>query len=171
MNTISSLKILSLKHTPRCTALSRSTKSRPEHYAPAVREGIRRQNAEIDAIIRNPEVPTFANTVLAYEKSGEMLHRVGTVFGNLLSAETNDDLQELAKEIMPMMSEHENNISLNEELFARIKAVYEQQDKETLTRNSTSCWKIFTMVLYATAPTSREKPRRNTVLYAKSSAC
>ena len=93
---------------------------------------IRRQNAEIDAIIRNPEVPTFANTVLAYEKSGEMLHRVGTVFGNLLSAETNDDLQELAKEIMPMMSEHENNISLNEELFARIKAVYEQQDKETL---------------------------------------
>ena len=77
-------------------------------------------------------VPTFANTVLAYEKSGEMLHRVGTVFGNLLSAETNDDLQELAKEIMPMMSEHENNISLNEELFARIKAVYEQQDKETL---------------------------------------
>ena len=101
-------------------------------YVPAVREGIRRQNAEIDAIIRNPEVPTFANTVLAYEKSGEMLHRVGTVFGNLLSAETNDDLQELAKEIMPMMSEHENNISLNEELFARIKAVYEQQDKETL---------------------------------------
>lgn len=101
-------------------------------YVPAVREGIRRQNAEIDAIIRNPEVPTFANTVLAYEKSGEMLHRVGTVFGNLLSAETNDELQELAKEIMPMMSEHENNISLNEELFARIKAVYEQQDKETL---------------------------------------
>ena len=66
-------------------------------YVPAVREGIRRQNAEIDAIIRNPEVPTFANTVLAYEKSGEMLHRVGTVFGNLLSAETNDDLQELTR--------------------------------------------------------------------------
>ena len=101
-------------------------------YVPAIREGIRRQNAEIEAIIRNPEVPTFANTVLAYEKSGEMLHRVSTVFGNLLSAETDDDLQELAKEIMPMMSEHENNISLNEELFARIKAVYKQQDKETL---------------------------------------
>ena len=64
-------------------------------YVPAVREGIRRQNAEIDAIIRNPEVPTFANTVLAYEKSGEMLHRVGTVFGNLLSAETNDDHKNL----------------------------------------------------------------------------
>ena len=66
-------------------------------YVPAIREGIRRQNAEIEAIIRNPEVPTFANTVLAYEKSGEMLHRVSTVFGNLLSAETDDDLQELAK--------------------------------------------------------------------------
>ena len=97
-------------------------------YVPAIREGIRRQNAEIEAIIRNPEVPTFANTVLAYEKSGEMLHRVSTVFGNLLSAETDDDLQELAKEIMPMMSEHENNISLNEELFARIKA--RQRDAE-----------------------------------------
>lgn len=101
-------------------------------YEPAIREGIRRQNAEIDAIINNPEAPSFENTVLAYEKSGELLQRVNTVFGNLLSAETNDDLQELAKEIMPLMSEHENNISLNEKLFARIKAVYEQQDKEKL---------------------------------------
>ncbi|MEL5893648.1 M3 family metallopeptidase [Bacteroides sp. GD17] len=101
-------------------------------YEPAIREGIRLQNAEIDAIIDNPEAPTFDNTVLAYEKSGELLQRVNTVFGNLLSAETNDDLQELAKEIMPLMSEHENNISLNEKLFARIKTVYEQQDKEEL---------------------------------------
>lgn len=101
-------------------------------YEPAIREGIRLQNAEIDAIIDNPEAPTFDNTVLAYEKSGELLQRVNTVFGNLLSAETNDDLQELAKEIMPLMSEHENNISLNEKLFARIKTVYEQQDKEEM---------------------------------------
>lgn len=105
---------------------------RTEHYEPAIREGISRQNAEIDAIIHNQAAPTFANTILAYEKSGELLHRVSTVFGNLLSAETNDDLQELAKVIMPLMSEHENNISLNEELFARIKAVYEQKDKESL---------------------------------------
>lgn len=105
---------------------------RTEHYEPAIREGISRQNAEIDAIIHNQAVPTFANTILAYEKSGELLHRVSSVFGNLLSAETNDDLQELAKIIMPLMSEHENNISLNEELFARIKAVYEQKDKESL---------------------------------------
>lgn len=106
-------------------------------YEPAIREGIRRQNAEIDAIVNNPEAPSFENTVLAYEKSGELLQRVNTVFGNLLGAETNDDLQELAKEIMPLMSEHENNISLNEELFARIKAVYEQQDKENLTPEQT----------------------------------
>lgn len=106
-------------------------------YAPAIHEGIRRQNAEIGAIIDNPEAPTFANTILAYEKSGEMLHRVNTVFGNLLSAETNDDLQELAKEIMPLMSEHENNISLNEKLFERIKTVHAHQSEEQLNPEQT----------------------------------
>ena len=106
-------------------------------YMPAIHEGIRRQNAEIDAIIHNPEVPTFSNTVLPYEKSGELLHNVNTVFGNLLSAETNDELQELAKEIMPMMSEHENNISLNEDLFARIKTVYDRRGKEELNPEQT----------------------------------
>ena len=103
-----------------------------EHYEPAIREGIRLQNAEINAITGNPDTPTFANTVLAYEESGELLQHVNTVFGNLLSAETSDELQELAKEIMPLMSEHENNISLNEKLFERIKTVYEQRDKEKL---------------------------------------
>lgn len=103
-----------------------------EHYEPAIREGIRLQNAEINAITGNPDAPTFANTVLAYEESGELLQHVNTVFGNLLSAETSDELQELAKEIIPLMSEHENNISLNEKLFERIKTVYEQRDKEKL---------------------------------------
>lgn len=107
-------------------------KIKTEDYQPAINEGIRRQNAEIEAIITNPETPTFANTVPAYEKSGEMLQRVSTVFGNLLSAETNDELQELAKTIMPLMSEHANNISMNEKLFARIKTVYEQRNKEAL---------------------------------------
>lgn len=103
-----------------------------EHYMPAVQEGIRRQNEEIEAIISNPEAPTFANTILAYEQSGEMLNRVSAVFGNLLSAETSDELQALAQEIMPLMSEHSNNISLNEKLFARVKAVYEQREQESL---------------------------------------
>ena len=106
-------------------------------YMPAIHEGIRSLNAEIDAIFHNPEVPTFSNTVLSYEKSGELLHNVNTVFGNLLSAETNDELQELAKEIMPMMSEHENNISLNEDLFARIKTVYDRRGKEELNPEQT----------------------------------
>lgn len=108
-----------------------------EHYEPAIREGIRLQNDEIDAITGNPDAPTFANTVLAYEESGDLLQRVNTVFGNLLSAETSDELQELAKEIMPLMSEHENNISLNEKLFERIKTVYEQKDKESLNPEQT----------------------------------
>lgn len=112
-------------------------KIKTEDYEPAIREGISRQNAEIDAIISNQEFPSFANTILPYEKSGELLHHVNAVFGNLLSAETNDDLQELAKEIMPLMSEHENNISLNEDLFARIKSVHEQQAKENLNPEQT----------------------------------
>lgn len=107
-------------------------KIKTEDYEPAIQEGIRRQNAEIESIITNPESPTFANTIAAYEKSGEMLQRVSSVFSNLLGAETNDELQELAKTIMPLMSEHANNISLNARLFARIKTVHEQQDKENL---------------------------------------
>ena len=86
---------------------------RPEHFEPAVREGIKRQQAEIDAIVNNTEAPTFENTILPYEQSGELLQRAATVFDNLLSAETNDELQELAKTLMPLMNEHENNISLN----------------------------------------------------------
>jgi len=108
-------------------------KIKTEHYEPAIREGISRHNAEIDAITNNPEAPTFANTIVAYEKSGELLNHVSTVFGNLLSAETNDDMQELAKTIMPLLSEHGNNITLNEKLFVRIKAVYDQKDQANLT--------------------------------------
>lgn len=112
-------------------------KIKTEHYEPAIREGIRQQAAEIDAIVNNPEVPTFANTILAYEKSGELLDRVTTVFGNLRSAETNDDLQILAQEMMPLLSEHSNNISLNEELFKRVKAVYNQKEQLNLTPEQT----------------------------------
>ena len=108
-------------------------KIKTEHYEPAIREGIRRQANEIDAIVNNPEVPTFANTILAYEKSGELLDRVTTVFGNLRSAETNDDLQALAQEMMPLLSEHSNNISLNEKLFERVKTVYNKKEQLNLT--------------------------------------
>ena len=100
-----------------------------EHYEPALLEGMKEQNEEIDAIVNNPEAPTFQNTIVALEKSGALLDRVTTVFGNLMSAETSDEMQELAEKMMPVLSEHSNNISLNEKLFARIKAVYEQKDQ------------------------------------------
>lgn len=106
---------------------------RTEHYEPAIREGINRQNEEIEAIINNQEQPTFANTILPLEKSGEILNRAANIFGNLLSAETNDELQELAKTLMPLMDEHSNNIHLNEKLFARVKSVYQQINQENLT--------------------------------------
>ena len=99
-----------------------------EHYEPAILEGIKQQNAEINAIIQNPEKADFRNTIEAFEQSGELLDRVTAVFGNMLSAETNDDLQALAQKIMPLLSEHSNNITLNEKLFARVKEVYNQKE-------------------------------------------
>ena len=104
-----------------------------EHYAPAIRRGIECQNEEIDAIVNNPEPADFHNTILALEKSGQLLHRVEVVFDNLLSAETNDAMQELAKELMPLLSEHANNITLNERLFERVKTAYEHRNNEPLT--------------------------------------
>ena len=105
-----------------------------EDYEPAIVEGMARQKAEIDAIINNPEIPTFANTIEPYELSGEMLNRVSTVFGNQLSANTSPKLQDLANKLMPMLSEHENDISLNPQLFARIKAVYDNRANEQLNK-------------------------------------
>lgn len=103
-----------------------------EHYEPAILEGIQRQNAEIDAIINNPETPTFRNTIVALERSGALLERVTTVFGNLLSAESNDEMQAVAEKMMPVLAEHSNNISLNEKLFARIRTVYGQKEQLNL---------------------------------------
>ena len=105
-----------------------------EHYEPAILEGIKLQNAEIEAIIQNPEKADFSNTIEAFEESGELLDKVVAVFGNMLSAETNDDLQELAQKIMPLLSEHSNNITLNEKLFARVKEVYNQKETLQLTQ-------------------------------------
>ncbi|WP_302613999.1 M3 family metallopeptidase, partial [uncultured Bacteroides sp.] len=106
---------------------------RTEHYEPAILEGIKQQNAELEAIIQNPEKATFDNTIEAFENSGDLLDRVTAVFGNMLSAETNDDLQALAQKIMPLLSEHSNNITLNEKLFARVKEVYNQKENLPLT--------------------------------------
>lgn len=102
-------------------------------YEPAMREGMRLEDEEIKAIIENPEAPTFNNTVLALEKSGEVLDRVTTVFFNLLSSETNDEMDAIAEKLMPELTEHGNNISLNEQLFLRVKEVYQKKDQWNLT--------------------------------------
>ena len=105
-----------------------------EHFEPALRQGMERHNEEIAAIVNQPAAPDFANTIVALEKSGGLLNRVSTVFGNLLSAETSDEMQSIAEKMMPLLSEHSNNITLNEKLFARIKTVYETTDKEALSQ-------------------------------------
>ncbi len=106
---------------------------RLEHYEPAIREGMRQEDEEIAAIVTNTEAPTFANTILPLAESGKLLERVTTVLFNLMSAETCDELEAIAEKMMPELSEHSNNISLSPELFARVKAVYEQRETLTLT--------------------------------------
>ncbi|MBR1719126.1 MAG: M3 family metallopeptidase [Phocaeicola sp.] len=99
-----------------------------EHYEPAMMEGMRKQDEEISHIIDNPEPPTFENTIEMLEKSGDLLDRVTTVFGNLMSADTNDEMEAIAEKMIPLLTEHGNNITLNDRLFQRIKSVYEQKD-------------------------------------------
>ena len=103
-------------------------------YMPAFEEAMKQGLAEIDAIANNPKAPTFANTIEAYEKSGQLLSVVASCFYNLTNAETNDELQQLEMELSPKMSEYSSAIRLNPKLFARIKAVYDQKDKLKLTK-------------------------------------
>ena len=105
---------------------------RNHHYLPAFKEGIRHQEAEIEAITSNTEAPTFANTVEALEKSGELLNRVSAVFFNLKEANTNDSMQLIAEEATPLLSAHQDNMNLNKKLFEKIKTVYENRNRENL---------------------------------------
>ena len=102
-------------------------------YEPAIREGMDEEDREIERITDNTEPPTFENTILALENSGALLERVTTVFFNLMSAETCDEMDALAEKMMPELSEHSNNISLNPKLFSRIKQVYAQKESLKLT--------------------------------------
>ena len=106
---------------------------RLEDYEPAIKQGIEEEDRQIKEIVENPEKPTFENTILALADSGQLLDRVTTVLFNLMSAETCDELDAIGERIMPELSEHSNNISLNENLFSRIKQVYEQKDTLSLT--------------------------------------
>jgi len=108
------------------------SKIKTEHYQPAIKEAIALANAEIDAITASAEAPTFKNTIEALENSGETLGRATSIFFNMNSAETNDEIQQIAQEVSPWLSEFSNDLTLNEELFKRVKAVYEQKDSLNL---------------------------------------
>lgn len=98
------------------------------HYVEAFEQGFKEHNAEIENIVANSEEPTFENTILAMEYSGETLNRVSKVFFNQVEANTNDELQELAMDIMPKLSTHYDEIYLNDGFFQRVKSVYGQKD-------------------------------------------
>lgn len=99
-----------------------------EEYAPAFDAAIAEARAEIDSIVNNPEEPTFSNTIEALERSGAKLSRVSSLFFNLLEADGTDRMHEISMEVQPKLTEYSNDISLNEELFKRVKAVYDQRD-------------------------------------------
>jgi peptidyl-dipeptidase Dcp len=100
-----------------------------EHYLPGFTEGIQEQSEEVEAIVSNPEPASFDNTIEALEASGSLLNKVRRVFFNMTSADTNDALQEIAKQVAPILSKHRDDILLNSVLFSRIEAVYQQKDR------------------------------------------
>ncbi|MBV7270289.1 M3 family metallopeptidase [Winogradskyella luteola] len=104
-----------------------------EDYLPAFKTAIEKAKAEIDAIINQNEKPTFKNTIEALDYSGEELDRVSSIFFNLNSAETNDTIQKIAQEVSPLLSEFSNDITLNEDLFKRVKTVYDSKSELNLT--------------------------------------
>ena len=103
------------------------------HYLPAFERALAERQEEVAEIVENPEPPSFANTIEAFDLAGGSLGRVIQVFFGLLSARTDDELNELAKTISPLLTRHQDDILLNEKLFARIKVVYEQKEKLQLT--------------------------------------
>ena len=104
-----------------------------EDYKPAFEENIKNAKAEIDVIIQNIEAPTFENTLEALDFAGNPLDRLSSIFFNLNSAETSDEMQKIAQEVSPLLTEFSNDITLNEDLFKRVKAVYDAKDALNLT--------------------------------------
>jgi len=108
-------------------------KIKNEHYLPAFYEGIKIKRAEIDAVINNPDKPTFDNTIAAIEKSGELLKKVSRVFSNISGSNGDDETQKIAETITPELSKLNNDIFLNEKLYHRIKSINDEKDKLNLT--------------------------------------
>ncbi len=108
-----------------------------DHFLPAFKEGISQQEAEINAIVANSEAPSFENTITPFVLSGEVLRKVGGVFYKLLSAETSEVIDSIAKELVPLTSAHKSNMMLNDILFLKVKAVYEDQEGMNLSAEQT----------------------------------
>ena len=104
-------------------------KIKTEHYLPAFEEGIKEGKAEIDAIVANPDEPTFENTIEAMEHAGSKLNKVAGIFYNLMEAHTSDEMQAIAEQVAPMLTEYSMYSSLNAPLFERVKAVYEKRNE------------------------------------------
>lgn len=100
-----------------------------EHYMPAFRAGMEQELKEIDAIVNNPQIPNFENTIEAFARTGALLEKVDNVFFAIRGANNNDDLQKIAVEVTPLESKHSDDINMNQKLFLRIKAVYDQKEK------------------------------------------
>ena len=103
-------------------------KIKPADYKPAFEEGMKQHKAEIEAIVNNPEEPTFENTIVALDKAGELLNQTSSIFFNLYEAMKNDEMQQLAMEISPAVTAHGDEINMNPKLFARIKALYDKRE-------------------------------------------
>ena len=104
-----------------------------EHYMPAYKKGMEENLSEIDVIVNNTEAPTFSNTIEELERTGKLLGKVSRVFSNLASSNTNPQLQELQRELSPMLSAHYDKISLNEELFKRVESIWQERNAIDLT--------------------------------------
>jgi Zn-dependent oligopeptidase len=131
------MKILTTKFNTKYDTAPFS-KIKNEDFLPAFIEGIALAKAEIDAIVQNEETPTFKNTIEALDFSGYTLDRLSSIFFNLNSAETNDEIQKIAQEVSPLLSDFGNDIRLNAELFAKVKAVHEQKASLNLNPEQTT---------------------------------
>ena len=142
-------------------------------YEPAFDAAIAVSRAEIDAIVNNPDAPTFENTIVALERQGYLLGRISGIFFNMLGAETSDELQEIAVRVQPRLTELENDISLDPALFARVKAVYDnpgdglsQEDRKLLEET----YRSFTRNGASLSDADKELYRRYTCLLYTSDA-
>jgi peptidyl-dipeptidase Dcp len=139
-----------------------------EHFKPAFLQSIEDARQEIDAITSNTNAPSFENTIEALEFSGQQLDRISSVFFNLNSAETNEEIQKIAQEVSPLLSEFGNDITLNKELFKRVKSVYDKKDSLNLSvEQNTLLDKKYKSFSRNGANLSEEKKRRLRAIDAK----